>query len=121
MLLRFDDLGADDRGEHTAGHDQRDGAGTRFGSRHLGRSEAQVLGDAEAQAGKDGADAVDLEVLRPDTERECEAAEQRADATEPEARLAAQAGEHNAGRDRCSHGCRHLDRHRQRVERLIHR
>ena len=58
----LDDLGADDGGQHTAGHDQRDGAGACLGRRHLGRGEAQMLGDAEAQAGEDGADAVDLEV-----------------------------------------------------------
>ena len=98
-----------------------DGAGSGLGRSHLGRGEAQMLRDAEAETREHGADAIELEIAAPDAEREGQAAKQRANAAEPEPRLAAEPGEHDAGRDRGRHRRRHLDGHRQRVERLVHR
>ena len=115
----LDDLRADDGGQDAAGHHQGNGAGTGLGVGDLGGGEAEVLRDAEAEAGKGGADTVDLEIAAPDGEGEDQAAEQGAGAAEIEAGLAAEAGEHDAGRDGGGHGRGHLDRHRQRIQRLV--
>ena len=110
-------LRPDDRRQHAARQHQRNGSRPGVGIGDLGGREPQVLGDAEAQPGRDRAQAVDDEIAGVDAQCEGQAAHHHDAATQPEPAAPAQPGEGVAGDHRGAHDRDHLDRHRQRVQR----